>query len=84
MNDKKKQTTGSVFNNIFGKKPKVDQKIPFDENYFELTVEGGPVHSNLIKVKAIARNNKEELKLKCTWFLISPNHDVISLSTVSD
>jgi hypothetical protein len=44
--DKKKK---DLFATIFNKKPKEEKRIiPFDENYFEIKVIGGPKHTDLI------------------------------------
>jgi hypothetical protein len=43
---KKKDLFATIFNK---KKPKEEKRIiPFDENYFEIKVIGGPKHTDLI------------------------------------
>lgn len=45
------------FSNLFNKKEQKTNKQtqPFDENFFDLEVEGGPLHTSLITIKAYSR-----------------------------
>ena len=73
MADKKKK---DYFSNFFTKKqPQSDEKPinqPFDESYFDIQVIGGHQYSQLIEIKGVTRVGAEYVKLKCSWFLISP------------
>jgi hypothetical protein len=73
MSDKNKKDF-DFLTNIFGsKKGKSEKKpeLPFDENYFDIIIEGGTKHSELINLRGVSKAGGEDVKLKCRWFLKS-------------
>lgn len=82
MTDKKKK---DYFSNLFTTTTTTKKKDqPFDETYFDIQVTGGPMHSQKIEIRGVAKVGVEEVKLKCNWFLISPQHDITNLTTVTE
>lgn len=66
----------NIFTKIFKKKD--EKKFVFDESYFNVSILGGKLHTECIKVEATIVQNGEKLDTLCTWFLVT-NRDIIKL-----
>ncbi|CAD8117470.1 unnamed protein product [Paramecium sonneborni] len=74
----KKNDFFSFFNG--SQKKKETKKIIFDENYFNLKVNGGKIHSDKILIEAFSIVDNEKLETDIKWFQISPNNDFNTLA----